>query len=172
MLIILDRDGVINYDSDEYIKSPEEWRAIPGSIEKIAALSKAGHTIVVATNQSGVGRGYYTLKTLSDIHQKMLRLVNAAGGHIDHIYFCPHHPNDQCDCRKPKPGMIKKILKDYKTNGKESLLIGDSYRDLQAGKTAGCQLALVKTGNGLCTLKEIADFPGIDIYDDLQSVVI
>src|SRR3990167_8124842 len=109
MLFILDRDGVINFESPDYIKSPDEWIPIPGSIEAIAQLSKAGHTVVIATNQSGLGRGLYSVETLAKIHRKMSDAVGVLGGKINHIYFCPHHPDDNCNCRKPKSGMLQHI---------------------------------------------------------------
>lgn len=167
MIIILDRDGVINEDSDAYIKSPQEWHPIPGSLEAIAALCKSGHTIVVATNQSGVGRGLYSLETLEHIHQKMRQAVIKLGGRIDRIYYCPHHPDEECGCRKPKSGMIRAILADYQVTGQSCIVVGDSLRDLQAGAAVGCQLALVKTGKGQQTLTESYDFSQVMICDNL-----
>lgn len=148
MLIILDRDGVINFDSDSYIKSPDEWIAIPGSIEAIADLSKAGHTIVVATNQSGLNRQLYTLKTLQKIHQKMFSAVEALDGKIEKIYFCPHRPDENCLCRKPKPGMLLQIQKDFNVTHDDMIFVGDSDRDYYAAKAIDCEFILVKTGNG------------------------
>src|SRR3989344_4486862 len=113
MLVILDRDGVVNYESPTYIKSPEEWRALPGSLEAIATLNAAGHKVVVATNQSGIGRGYYSLATLEAIHQKMKEELARAGGCIEGIYFCPHIPEENCECRKPKPGLLLQIANDF-----------------------------------------------------------
>ncbi len=137
-LIILDRDGVINFDSPHYIKSPEEWIAIPGSLEAIAKLNQFQHKVVIATNQSGLGRGYYNLETLEKIHQKMQDQLKALGGHLDGIYFCPHLPSDGCDCRKPKPGMLLKIAEDFKWDIKKAIFIGDSERDLEAAEAAQC----------------------------------
>ncbi len=147
-LIILDRDGVINYDSDEYIKSPDEWRPIPGSLEAIAKLNQAGYKVVIATNQAGIAKGYYTLEALRKIHEKMLRLVEEAGGKIDKIYFCSHEDKDNCDCRKTKPGMLKQVEQDYQIDLKDVYFIGDKYKDYQAAQVAGCKFILVKTGYG------------------------
>jgi len=169
MLIILDRDGVINFESVDYIKSPQEWHPIPGSIEAIGRLSKAGFKIVIATNQSGIARGLYTVETLNKIHQKMLDLIKAAGGEIDRIYFCPHHPDDSCDCRKPAPGMLKNILSDYQITEKDCVFVGDSIRDLDAAKAIGCKFILVKTGNGLKSLQEL-EADDIPVADDLSHV--
>ena len=171
MVIILDRDGVINFDSKAYIKTPEEWRPIPGSIKAIAALSQLCHTVVVATNQSGVGRGYYSEETLHQIHEKMLQLVAAENGNIARIYYCPHHPDDGCDCRKPKPGMLLQIQKDYGVSGNDCCLIGDSLRDLEAGKAADCHLILVRTGNGLKTEGLLTPDLSVQVVEDLTQVV-
>lgn len=172
MLFILDRDGVINFESTEYIKSPDEWRAIPGSIDAIARLTKAGHQIVIATNQAGVGRKIFSLKALEKIHEKMLGEIEKLGGKIIKIYFCPHHPDDNCDCRKPKTGLFKQIFSDFKVNPADVISIGDSLRDLQAASTIGCQLVLVKTGNGETTLKELSHFNfDVKIFDDLSLAV-
>lgn len=137
-MIILDRDGVINYDSPDYIKSPNEWLAIPGSLEAIAHLNKAGHLVTIATNQSGIGRGFYDVATLEKIHQKMLDELAEVGGYIDRIYFCPHMPTDHCTCRKPKPGMLLTIAKDFNIDLKDAVFIGDSSRDMEAAKAANC----------------------------------
>jgi len=149
-LIILDRDGVINFDSPHFIKSPEEWQPIPGSLEGISALYKAGFTIVVASNQSGLGRGLFTETTIHSIHHKMHSAIAALGGKIDDIYFCPHLPEEKCVCRKPLPGLFTTILKKYNINNNTNLIlsIGDSLRDLEASYAAGVSPLLVKTGNG------------------------
>lgn len=168
MLIILDRDGVINHDSEFYIKSPEEWHPISGSLEAIALLTKAGHTLVIATNQAGVGRGYYSLEMLEKIHQKMLQLIEQKGGKIDHIYFCPHHPDDQCDCRKPKPGLLLQIQRDYSELFSGAIFVGDSLRDIQAAHAANCRAALVRTGYGEKTLVDHAEeLKGVSVYENL-----
>lgn len=171
MLFILDRDGVINFESKAYVKSPEEWHPIPGSINAIAQLSQRGDTVVIATNQSGVGRGIYDLNTLDAIHAKMQKMVTEAGGVITKIYYCPHSPDDHCDCRKPQPGMLKQIQKEFQIEPADMIVVGDSFRDLQAGKAIGCQLILVKTGNGKKTLRELTSDWNVLVFDDLQSVV-
>jgi D-glycero-D-manno-heptose 1,7-bisphosphate phosphatase len=167
MLIILDRDGVINYDSEDYIKSPVEWIPIPHSLEAITALNKAGHTIVVATNQSGVGRGYYTLETMHQIHEKMQSALKKLGGHIDGIYYCIHTPETGCVCRKPKPGLMLQIKRDYPELFSSALVVGDSLRDLQAAHAAGCEAVLVKTGNGFKTLANLEEMKSILVYESL-----
>lgn len=147
-LVILDRDGVINHDSDAYIKTPQEWRPIPGSIEAIARLSKAGLRVAVATNQSAIARGLVDPPTLAAIHSRMQRAVQDAGGWIDAVFFCPHGPDDGCDCRKPRPGMVLEILRRFRVDPDDALLAGDSLRDLQAARAAGVRAALLLTGNG------------------------
>lgn len=153
-LIILDRDGVINYDSSEYIKSPSEWNAIPGSLEAIADLNRAGYDVIIVTNQSGVGRGHYDLETLDQIHEKLINELAEVGGHIGKIFFCPHHPDDGCECRKPKPGMFNKIKNEYRTDLKDTFFIGDSLVDMQVAANVGCKPLLVLTGNGEKTLEQ------------------
>lgn len=152
-LLILDRDGVINHDSASYIKSPDEWRPLPDSLAAIARFSNAGWRVVVVTNQSGVGRGLFDLNTLNAIHAKMHAAVQAAGGRIDAVFFCPHAELDGCDCRKPKPGMILECLSRTDTAPGDAILVGDSLRDLQAGHAAGVRTILVLTGNGQKTLQ-------------------
>lgn len=152
-LIILDRDGVVNHDSDAYIKSPDEWRPLAGSLDAIARLSKAGYRVVVATNQSGVSRGLFDMATLNAIHTRMIEAVAQAGGRIDAVFFCPHGPDDGCVCRKPKPGMILEILARFRATPADVQLVGDSLRDLQAADAAGCQPVLVLTGKGSKALK-------------------
>lgn len=131
-LIILDRDGVINYDSANYICGPEEWHPIPGSIDAIARLNKAGFRIAVATNQSGINRGYYTKETLDNIHQKMHNLLAEKGGKIDKIFYCPHSPSDNCECRKPKPGLLKLIGEHFQCSLEKIPFIGDNLCDINA----------------------------------------
>ncbi|ORU92222.1 MAG: D-glycero-beta-D-manno-heptose-1,7-bisphosphate 7-phosphatase [Cycloclasticus sp. symbiont of Bathymodiolus heckerae] len=146
--IILDRDGVINLDSDAYVKSVNEWLPIDGSIQAIAMLHKAGHRVFVATNQSGIGRGYYSENILNDMHKKMLSLIHQAGGEIAGIAFCPHSPEDDCSCRKPKPGLFTSLAKKYCIDLTKAIVVGDSLRDLQAAVTVGSQPILVLTGKG------------------------
>jgi D-glycero-D-manno-heptose 1,7-bisphosphate phosphatase len=169
-LLILDRDGVINFDSDQYIKSPDEWRPIPGSLEAIARLTKAGFRVVVATNQSGVGQGLFEMDTLNAIHEKMLRAATQAGGRIDAIFFCPHTNSDKCGCRKPKPGMLQEIATRYNTSLAGVPAIGDSLRDLQSAATAGARPILVLTGKGRKTVAD-PDLPAdTPIFPDLAAV--
>ena len=154
-IIILDRDGVINYDSPNYIKTPDEWEAIPGSIDAIANLTQAGFKIVICSNQSGIGRGLFTMQDLNDIHQKMHRLVDQAGGKIAAIFICPHTPENNCECRKPKSKMIIDICARFNVDDISHVaFIGDSMRDLEAISTVGGIPVLVKTGNGKKTLNQ------------------
>lgn len=170
-LIILDRDGVINEDSDTFIKSPDEWRPLPGSLEAIAALKNAGWQIVVATNQSGIARKLFDLDTLHAIHDKMHRMVREYGGEIDAIFFCPHGPKDECDCRKPLPGLYEQIAKRLNTSLENVPSIGDSMRDLEAAKTAGAQPVLVRTGKGTKTLYSAQGIEDVPVYCDLKQAV-
>lgn len=171
MLVILDRDGVINEDSAEYIKSPAEWHAIPGSLEAIAKLNNAGHVVVIATNQSGVARGYFTLQTLEAIHKKMQNELAKVGGHIDAIFICPHGPSDNCDCRKPKPGLFWQIAKQFNTDFKNSVTIGDSLRDIQAAQAVGCKAILVQTDKGASELANKPELKSVSCYKNLAEVV-
>lgn len=150
-LVILDRDGVLNEDSDAYIKTPEEWIPLPGSARAVARLNSAGHKVVVATNQSGLARGYFDAETLAAIHGKMHRHLAGQGAHLDGVYVCPHGPNDGCDCRKPLPGLIDQIIRDH-GDVTHAPMVGDSLRDLQAGAERGCRPVLVLTGKGQATL--------------------
>lgn len=170
-LVILDRDGVINEDSDDFIKSPDEWLPIPGSLEAIAQLSNAGWRIVVATNQSGLSRKLFDVQTLHDIHHKMHRMVNEYGGVIDAIFFCPHAPKDDCDCRKPKQGLFDQISKRLQTDLTGVPAIGDSLRDLQAARAAGAQPILVRTGKGTQTLYAEEGLDNVPVYCDLKLAV-
>jgi len=170
-LIVLDRDGVINYDSDDYVKSVDEWIPLPGSMEALAKLTQAGFKIAIATNQSGISRGYFTVATLAAMHQKMLTLATEAGAKIDYIAYCPHGPDDNCDCRKPLPGLIHQIEQALNMSAKGCYMVGDSLRDLQAGQAAGLIPALVLTGKGQRTLDKESGLPGIDVFDDLNHFV-
>ena len=145
-LIILDRDGTINRDSDDYIKSPDEWLPLPGAIEAIARLCQGGWHIAIASNQSGLGRGLFDLATLNLMHDKMNKLLAAAGGRVDAIFFCPHLPQDHCQCRKPLPGLFEKIGERFGVALDQVHAVGDSLRDAQAAALAGCQTHLVCTG--------------------------
>lgn len=171
-LIILDRDGVINHDSDEYIKSVDEWQPLPGSMEAIARLNRGGFRVVIATNQSGIARGLFDLETLSAMHKKMHNLASQAGAHIDGIFFCPHGPEDKCQCRKPKDGLFKEIQQRTGISLAGCPTVGDSLRDLQAGASMGCMPLLVRTGKGSKTESEKKDeLPeGTQIFDDLTAI--
>ncbi|MEH6824582.1 MAG: D-glycero-beta-D-manno-heptose 1,7-bisphosphate 7-phosphatase [Motiliproteus sp.] len=170
-LIILDRDGVINQDSDAYVKNAAEWIPLPGSAEAIARLCKAGYRVAVATNQSGLGRGYFTQVELDAMHAKMSAVIAAAGGRLDGIFFCPHSPDQGCDCRKPLPGLIHQIEAALVVSAQGAIMIGDSLRDLEAGQSAGCIPILVKTGKGLRTLSKGKGLEGVAVFDDLAAVV-
>jgi D-glycero-D-manno-heptose 1,7-bisphosphate phosphatase len=168
-LVILDRDGVINFDSDHYIKSPGEWTPLPGSLQAIALLNQNGWRVAVATNQSGLGRGLFDMHALNAMHAKMHKALASVGGRIDAVFFCPHLPEDDCDCRKPKPGLLTRIAERFGTTMTESPMIGDSHRDLEAGAAAGCPTILVKTGKGEATLAR-GDLPaGTLVFDDLAA---
>ncbi|OZG73248.1 D-glycero-beta-D-manno-heptose-1,7-bisphosphate 7-phosphatase [Hahella sp. CCB-MM4] len=170
-LVILDRDGVVNQDSDAYVKSLDEWHPIPGSIEAIARLTQAGFLVAVATNQSGIARGYFTEQTLHEMNNRMLDLVTAAGGRINAIAYCPHGPEDNCSCRKPAPGLIFQIEKmlDHKAQG--AYFVGDSLRDLEAARDAGCHPVLVTSGKGQKTLAKLpeTEFADIPVFADLAA---
>ncbi len=170
-LVILDRDGVINRDSKAYIKTPGEWKPLPGSLEAIARLHQAGFVVVVATNQSGVGRGLFDHKTLAAIMRKMHDAVHAEGGEIAAVFFCPHAPEDECTCRKPKSGLFEQIRHRFKTDLDGVPAIGDSMRDIEAATTAGAQPILVRTGNGSKTENKLDPDSGIDVYDTLLDAV-
>jgi D-glycero-D-manno-heptose 1,7-bisphosphate phosphatase len=170
-LIVLDRDGVINHDSDQFIKSPEEWRALPGSLEAIARLNQAGYRVVVATNQSGVGRGLFGMTTLTEIHEKMFKALAQAGGRIDAVFYCPHAADSNCDCRKPKPGMLEQIGSRFGVDMKDVPAIGDGLRDLQAAHAVGARPVLVMTGKGERTLSADKLPPGTAVFPDLAFAV-
>lgn len=168
-LVILDRDGTINHDSDQYIKSPSEWKPIKGSLEAIARLSQNGWRVVVATNQSGIGRGLFDVATLNAIHDMMHRAVHQAGGRIDAIFFCPHAGDANCECRKPKPGMLLEIAKRMNVELEGVPMVGDSLRDLQAAAAAGARPVLVLTGKGRKT-RDAGGLPaGTAVYPDLAA---
>ena len=170
-LILLDRDGVINYDSDQFIKSPEEWKPIPGSLEAIARLCQAGYRVVVTTNQSGVGRGLFDMHTLNAIHDKMHKAVALAGGRIDAIFFCPHAADTNCSCRKPKTGMLEGVAARYNVDLQGVPAVGDSLRDLISAANVGAQPILVLTGKGAKTQAQGELPEGTQIFLDLAAVV-
>ena len=172
-IIVLDRDGVINEDSDQYIKSVDEFVAIEGSIQAIAKLSRAGFTVAVATNQSGLARGYFDSETLSDMHHYLCSMVEEAGGAIDGIFYCPHGPDDRCECRKPGTGLLQQIEKEFSHSLTDAYFIGDSLKDLDAGRAHGCIPILVRTGKGRATEGKLTDegFDDVGVFDDLSSAV-
>ncbi len=169
-LIVLDRDGVINVDSGQYIKSPEEWKPIPGALEAIARLNQWGWRVVVATNQSGIGRGLFGMDTLNAINDRMVRSLAQAGGRLDGIFFCPHAADSTCDCRKPKPGMLLQIAERFNVELADVPCVGDGLRDLQAAAAAGAQPWLVLTGKGEATRASGELPPGTLVYPDLDAV--
>lgn len=169
-LIILDRDGVINQDSDAFVKNPDEWVALPGSLQAIARLTQAGWKVVVATNQSGLARGLFDMDTLTAIHTKMRRELAAAGGSVDAVFMCPHGPDDDCACRKPRPGMFEQIGRRYDIALAGVPAVGDSLRDLQASSAAGCSPWLVLTGNGRKTQAKGGLPDNTRVCDDLSAV--
>ncbi len=170
-LVILDRDGVINFDSAQFIKNPDEWKPIPGSLEAIARLTQSGYKVVVATNQSGVGRGLFDMEMLNKIHSKMHKAVVTLGGRIDAIFYCPHAADSKCECRKPKPGMFKRISETLNADLTGIPAIGDSLRDLQASSVLGCLPMLVLTGKGEKTLSQGNLPAGTLEFADLAAAV-
>ncbi len=170
-LVILDRDGVINIDTKQYITTPAQWKPLPGSLEAIARLTQAGYRVALATNQSGVGRGLFDMVSLNAIHATMNKAVNEAGGRIDAIFYCPHAADINCTCRKPAPGMLREISERFSTPLKSVPFVGDSLRDLQTAHIAGALPVLVRTGKGLQTINEGGLPEGTRIFDDLAAFV-
>ena len=175
-LVILDRDGVINHDSDNYIRSPEQWRPIDGSLEAIARLTRGGYRVVVATNQSGIARGYFDVDTLNAIHNHMLDAIRRKGGSISAIAFCPHAPTDYCECRKPKPGLLLSLAERLKTSLTNVPFVGDSLSDLQAARAAGALPVMVLSGKNEFELTKHQSIPtegfeSTPVYDSLGSFV-
>lgn len=168
-LIILDRDGVINHDRDDFVKTADECVPIDGSIDAMARLSSAGYTLVIATNQSGLARGKFDLDDLEAMHAKLTQLVEEAGGEITAIFYCPHAPEDNCKCRKPMPGMLDAIEAEFNTSVESCYFVGDSLRDLQAALRKGSKPVLVKTGNGQKTLTQLNQ-PGREPEEPLVSL--
>lgn len=170
-LVILDRDGVINYDSDAYIKSPEEWTPIPGSLEAIARLTGAGYTVAVASNQSGLARGLFDQAVLGRIHDKMNHAVAAAGGRIAAIFYCPHGPEDHCECRKPRAGLLRDVAARFEVELKEVPVIGDALRDVEAARAVGARPILVRTGKGEAAAQRGEGLEGVAVYPNLAAAV-
>jgi D-glycero-D-manno-heptose 1,7-bisphosphate phosphatase len=169
-LVILDRDGTINVDSPGFVKSPAEWQPIPGSLEAIARLHQADYRVVVATNQSGIGRGLFDTQALFAIHDKLQRALGQVGGRIDAFFFCPHKADDGCRCRKPQPGMLIEVARRFNVPIEDVIMVGDSRKDLDAAVAAGARPALVLTGNGAKT-QEAGNLPrGTAVYADLAAV--
>jgi D-glycero-D-manno-heptose 1,7-bisphosphate phosphatase len=178
-LLILDRDGTINEDREDFVKSADEWQPLPGALEAMARLNQAGWTLVVATNQSGLGRGHFNATTLNAMHAKMHKLLAAVGGKVDAVFYCPHKPEDACDCRKPKPGLFVQILNRYGLDAAIQPVhtAGDSLRDVQAGAAAACIPHLLLTGKSQALRGQLAgaqapqDFPeGTRVHDDLAAL--
>lgn len=170
-LVILDRDGVINQDSDQYIKSEHEWQPIPGSLDAIAQLNRTGLLVGIATNQSGLARGYYGPAELNAMHAKFGRLLGEHQGHWDALRICPHGPDDGCDCRKPLPGMLASLAEELAVSADQVLFIGDSDSDRQAAEAFGCAFWLVRTGKGERTLAKSAAARQVPCFDDLAQAV-
>jgi D-glycero-D-manno-heptose 1,7-bisphosphate phosphatase len=168
-LVILDRDGTINHDSDQYIKSPNEWRPIEGSLDAIARLTQAGYRIVVATNQSGIARGLFDTATLVAIHDTLQRAVMQAGGRIDAFFFCPHSADSACSCRKPQPGMLLEVARRFNISLKNTYMVGDAQRDVAAAAAAGAKPVLVLTGLGRMTRDKGELPPGTEVFENLAA---
>ncbi len=170
-LVILDRDGTINRDSPDYIKHADEWKALPRSLDAIGRLCQEGWTVCIASNQSGIGRGLFSVVDLHAMHQKMQRELQSHGGQVDSVYFCPHRPDDGCDCRKPEPGLLYEIGGRYGVSLAGVPVIGDSERDLQAAEAVGARPILVRTGNGRRAIREYFRDRDVEVYDDLAAAV-
>jgi D-glycero-D-manno-heptose 1,7-bisphosphate phosphatase len=168
-LVILDRDGTINHDSEDYIKSPIEWRPIKGSLEAIARLTQAGYRVVVATNQSGIARGLFTTRTLFAIHDTLQRALGQMGGRIDAFFFCPHAGESGCECRKPRPGMLLEVARRFNVSLEDTYYVGDSRKDVEAALAAGARPVLVLTGKGRKTRDEGNLPSGTQVFADLAA---
>jgi D-glycero-D-manno-heptose 1,7-bisphosphate phosphatase len=170
-LVILDRDGVINQDSPDFIRSADAWQPLPGAPEAIARLHAAGWRIAVATNQSGIARGLFDARALAAIHDRMEQVVRQAGGRIDHVAFCPHGPDEGCGCRKPAPGLVHEIEAALGISARGAPFVGDALRDLRAARAAGCRPVLVRTGKGGRTERELdgETGEGVMVFDDLAA---
>ena len=168
-LVILDRDGVINEEREDYVRSAAQWRPLPGSLDAIARLTRAGFAVAVATNQSGVGRGYMTAAALDAIHAKMAAAVAGAGGALAGVFHCPHRPGEGCRCRKPLPGLLEQVEAALGLPVAGAYMVGDSMRDLQAAAAAGARPALVRTGFGAATERRLGPGGGVPVFDDLAA---
>ncbi len=170
-LLVIDRDGVINEEAEDFVKTPAEWIPIPGSLEAIARASKAGVRCVVMSNQSGLARGLLNIETLNAIHRKMSNMLWKMGGSVEAVFFCPHGPDEGCACRKPRPGMLEQIQKRTQVPFHAMAVIGDRATDVEAAQTVNAQPVLVKTGHGQATLESDIDLRGTLVYDTLASAV-
>jgi D-glycero-D-manno-heptose 1,7-bisphosphate phosphatase len=171
MLVLLDRDGVVNDDAPDYIKSPDAWKPIAGSLAAIATLNRSGHTVVVCTNQSAVGRRYMTEAMLGRIHEKLRCTLAGVGGHLDALLYCPHAPEAACDCRKPKPGLLLAARARFPAAAARTIVVGDSLRDMSAALAAGCTPVLVRTGNGSRDESSARELGVRDVFADLEAAV-
>ena len=175
-LVILGRDGILNVYREDHVKSPDEWEPIPNALEAVARLNHAGWHTVVATNQSGIGRGMIDMASVNTVHQRMMQRLAEAGGRLDAVFFCPHTPEDDCDCRKPKPGLMKQIAQRYGIELRTVPMVADTLRDLQAAHAAGCEPHLVRTGRAAAlTDKQVVEIvqqvPMTEVHDDLGEFV-
>lgn len=170
-MVIIDRDGVVNEDSENFIKSPDEWVAIPGSLEAISRLKKAGYLVTIASNQSGLARGLFNENDLKQIHAKLESQLAMRGTAVDGIYYCPHGPSDNCICRKPKPGLLLQIASAFKVSLSDTPFVGDSFRDIKAAEMAGARPVLVRTGNGEDVMQNHPEVVNVPVYDDLAHFV-
>ncbi len=173
-LVILGRDGILNRFREDHVKEPAEWEPIPGALEAVARLNHAGWHVVVATNQAGIGRGMIDMAAVNAVHLQMIKLLAARGGRLDAVFFCPHAPEEHCDCRKPQPGMMHDIANRYGVDLAQVPMVADTLRDLQAARAAGCPPHLVRTGRaalaGEAELAQwVAAVPGTTVHDDLSA---
>ena len=170
-LVILDREGVVNRTVEGYVLKPEQWEVLPGSLDAIARLHHSGYRIAVATNQAALSRGLFDMAMLNTIHLRMCRQVDAAGGAIDAIAICPHNPEQNCNCRKPKPGMLLELIERFGANAADTIMVGDTPADIQAGLAAGCRTWLVRTGHGQAMIDAGQVPEAVEVCDDLAAVV-
>ena len=175
-LVILGRDGILNVYREDHVKSPDEWEPIPGALEAVARLNHAGWHTVVATNQAGIGRGMIDMASINTVHQRMMQRLAEVGGRVDAVFFCPHTPEDNCECRKPKPGLMKQIAQRYGIEPRTVPMVGDTLRDLQAARAAGCEPHLVRTGRAAAltdaqVVEIVQQVPMTEVHDDLSDFV-
>lgn len=170
-MLILERDGVINEEPEEFVASPADWQPIPGSVEAIARANSAGYHVVIASNQPGLAQGRFDIDTLNAIHQRMFTELSVAGGHVDAVFFCPHAPQDKCQCRKPQPGMLLEIGTRFHADLQDVQVIGNSLGDIQAARAAGAQPVLVRTGKWQQTMQHKQELVGVSVYENLAAAV-